>query len=145
MLLGTYFRALLASGPEILAYPSGHTKYCCLLELTQIICEKVPPFRENQLVASSLRKKCEAFILLECYSAWIVSHKCFGTTCRPRLEWSILTLEDGTDRSFVNVGEYQSTLCNIPEERRSHLYRDRRLKPRRTRAEFVKQDWGREP
>jgi len=32
-----------------------------------------------------------------------------------------LTLEDGTDRLFRNVGNYQSTLHNIAEERRSHL------------------------
>lgn len=73
MLLGTHFLALLASGPEILAYPSGHSKYCCLLDLTQIICETPLPFRENQLVASSLKNNCEAFILLECYSTWIGS------------------------------------------------------------------------
>ena len=33
-------------------------------------------------------------------------------------------LEDGTDGLPRNVGNYQSTLNNIPEERRSHLHRD---------------------
>jgi len=33
------------------------------------------------------------------------------------------TLKDGTDRLFRKVRKYQSTLCNIPEERRYHLHR----------------------
>ena len=32
---------------------------------------------------------------------------------------SILILEDGTDRLSRNVGEEQSTLCNMPEDRRA--------------------------
>jgi hypothetical protein len=31
-----------------------------------------------------------------------------------------LTLEDGTDKFSRNVGDYQSTLRNIPEEQSSH-------------------------
>ena len=72
----------------------------------------------------------------------VVSHRRFEITCRPRLEWPSLTLEDGTNWSFINVGDYQSTLCNIPEERRSHLHRDGRVKSVRMGTEFVKQDWG---
>jgi hypothetical protein len=30
-------------------------------------------------------------------------------------------LEDGTDRLSHNIGNYQSTLCNIPEDLRSVL------------------------
>jgi hypothetical protein len=33
-----------------------------------------------------------------------------------------LTLEDETESLSWNVGNYQSTLCNISEERRSHLH-----------------------
>ena len=39
-----------------------------------------------------------------------------------------VTLEDGTNRLLPNVGKYQFTLCNIPEERRSHLHRGGNLK-----------------
>ena len=42
-----------------------------------------------------------------------------------------LTLEDGIDRLFRNVGNHQSTLCNIPEELICHLPRGRDLKSRR--------------
>jgi hypothetical protein len=43
---------------------------------------------------------------------------------------SPLTLEDGTDRLSRNVGNYESTLRNIPEERRSPLHRGGNLKSR---------------
>jgi hypothetical protein len=39
-----------------------------------------------------------------------------------------LTLEDGTDRFSPNVGNYQSTLRNIPEDLRPHLHRGESLK-----------------
>jgi hypothetical protein len=38
-----------------------------------------------------------------------------------------LTLEDGTDRLFRNVGSYQSTLRNMPEKGRSHFHRSKSL------------------
>jgi len=40
----------------------------------------------------------------------------------------LLTLEDDTDRLPQKVGKYQSTLRNIPEERRAHLHCDGSLK-----------------
>jgi hypothetical protein len=44
-----------------------------------------------------------------------------------------LTLKDGTDRLSRNVGKnYHLTLCNIAEERRSHLHRGE--KPEITRT-----------
>ena len=46
-----------------------------------------------------------------------------------------LILEDGTDRFSQHVGNYHSTLSNIPEERRSHLYRGASLKWRITHIE----------
>jgi hypothetical protein len=39
-------------------------------------------------------------------------------------------LDYGTDRLCRNVGNYQSTLRNIPEERRSYLHRSGSLKSR---------------
>ena len=39
-----------------------------------------------------------------------------------------LTLGDGTDRLPQNVANYQSMLCNNPEEWRYHLHCDRSLK-----------------
>jgi hypothetical protein len=41
---------------------------------------------------------------------------------------SKLTLKDGTDRLSRNVCNYQSTLSNISEVRRSHLHRVGSLK-----------------
>ena len=38
------------------------------------------------------------------------------------------TLEDGTDRFYRNVGNYQSMLRNVLEERSSHLHRGGSLK-----------------
>ena len=52
-----------------------------------------------------------------------------------------LTPEDGNDRSFQNVCKYQSTLCNIPEECRSHIYRGVILKTNQSRLFFPK--WAR--
>ena len=75
----------------------------------------------------------------------LVSHRRFGTTFWPRLEWPSLTLKDVANRSLVNFDDHQSALCNIPEERISHSHRYGRLKSRRIRTEFVEQDWGREP
>jgi len=60
------------------------------------------------------------------------SYRRFGTTSRPPISLSsslrpsqaildCLTLEEGTDRFLRNVSNYKSALCNIPEERRSHL------------------------
>jgi hypothetical protein len=40
-----------------------------------------------------------------------------------------LTLEDGTDRFFRNL-DYESTLRNIPEERRSDVHRGGSLRSR---------------
>jgi len=40
------------------------------------------------------------------------------------------TLEEGNDTLFRNVGNYQSTLRNIPEERRSHSHRGGSLQSR---------------
>jgi len=46
-------------------------------------------------------------------------YRCFGTSYLSHLQES---------SSPVNVGNYQSTLRNIPEERRSHLHRGGSLK-----------------
>jgi len=59
----------------------------------------------------------EVFVLLRCYTALTGSYRSFGTAYRPHGEGSGLTFEDGTDRLSQNYGNYQSTLCNIPEER----------------------------
>jgi hypothetical protein len=59
----------------------------------------------------------------------VISYRRFGTTYRfhlqrsskPRFLLDYLTHEDGSDRLSRNVGNYQSTLRNIPEERRSDM------------------------
>jgi hypothetical protein len=48
-----------------------------------------------------------------------------------RIFFDCLTLEDGTDRLFRNVDNYQSSLSNTPEERRSCLHRGGSLKSRK--------------
>jgi len=49
-----------------------------------------------------------------------------------------LALEEWTDRLSRNVGKYiyQSTLCNVPKDRRSYLHNDGSLKSR-VRSLFV--------
>jgi len=42
-----------------------------------------------------------------------------------------LTIEDGADMLFRNVGSYQSVLRNISEKRRSNLYRGGSLNSRK--------------
>ena len=49
-----------------------------------------------------------------------------------------LTLEDGTDRLYRNVGNYQSKLRNNPEERRSHWHIGRSLKSRTVARRWLK-------
>jgi len=67
----------------------------------------------------------EIFTLLGLRHRFLGSYWRFGTTCQsyllesigPRRIWLLNpTLEDGTNRSSQNVGNYQSTLCNVPEE-----------------------------
>ena len=45
--------------------------------------------------------------------------------------------EDGNDRLPQNVGNNESTLHNIPEERRSHLHCGRSLKSSRKRGKLI--------
>ena len=45
-----------------------------------------------------------------------------------------MTPEDGTDRLYPNVGNYQSTLRNTPEGRRSRSHRGGNLKSRKNRS-----------
>jgi hypothetical protein len=79
----------------------------------------------------------------------LISHRRFRTTYRwhfqrpsnPRINsfFDFLTPENGTDRLSRNVGNYQATLRNIPEERSSHINSDGRLKSRR----FMLRSWYR--
>jgi hypothetical protein len=66
------------------------------------------------------------FVLLGCYRRLVVSYRRFGKTYRPHLQGS------SSPRPFkmgpigcpeTAVTDHQSTLCNIPEERRSNLHR----------------------
>jgi hypothetical protein len=73
----------------------------------------------------------EVFALLGYYTALFGSYRYFGTVCRFRLQESnmeFLTLENGTDSLFRNVSNYQSTLCNSPQERRPRLHHGLGLK-----------------
>jgi len=61
-----------------------------------------------------------------------VIYRRFGTNFRHHLQESSIprrTLEDVIDTLSRNVGNYQSTLRNTPEERRFHLHLGRSLKP----------------
>ena len=40
-----------------------------------------------------------------------------------------INLKDRADRLSRNVGNYQTEMCNVLEERRPHLYRGGSLKP----------------
>ena len=52
-----------------------------------------------------------------------VSEQPVGTIFKGQaVQADCLTVEDGTYRLSRNVGNYQSTLRNIPEGRRSHLH-----------------------
>ena len=66
----------------------------------------------------------EVYAILGYCTASIGTMRRLGTTCHifkgQAVQEDCLTLEDGTDRSSRNVAKYQSTLCNIPEERRSY-------------------------
>jgi len=67
----------------------------------------------------------EIFALVRSYAALIGSYRRFGTTHRSHLQRSnkeflvCYTLEDGTHSLYRNVGNYQSTMSNISEGRRS--------------------------
>jgi len=65
--------------------------------------------------------------LLGCYAVQIGSYRCFGTTCQSHVPSSRVKkgLMCHLETSITN---YPSTLCNIPEERRSHLHHSRSLK-----------------
>jgi len=59
------------------------------------------------------------------HAAYNSSFRRFGTTYRPHLQGQAVhrssNLEYGTDRLSRNFGKYQSTVGNIPEERRSQV------------------------
>jgi hypothetical protein len=76
----------------------------------------LPTFWDNQSVPFSRAKKSKKNLFFES-----------------------LTPEDGTDRLSRNVGNYQSTLCNMQEERPSHIRRKGRSKSRR----FMFRSWYR--
>jgi len=65
-----------------------------------------------------MSNKLEIFALLVCYAAQVgISYRRYGTTCRSHLpRANHLTLEGGTGRLSRN---YQYTLRNVPEQRRS--------------------------
>jgi len=64
----------------------------------------------------------DMFALLGCYAAHIRTYQRFGTTCHSNFQGSSIrewvTLDVGTDMFSRNVGCYQFTLRNIPEDRR---------------------------
>jgi hypothetical protein len=59
----------------------------------------------------------------------VVSWRRFGTTCRFQLQ--------GIGCSETSLTDYESTLRNIPEERRSHLHRSGSLKSRKFTITFI--------
>jgi hypothetical protein len=74
-------------------------------------------------VASGFRRcVCEIFAFTGCHIAQIGSHRRFGTTYRSHLQgWTAWPLKMGPiGFPETSVTNYQYTLRNIPEERRSH-------------------------
>jgi len=67
------------------------------------------------VISGFSRSVNEIFALLDCHAAQIGSYRRFGTTFQSRC----LTLEDVPGKLSRKVSNYQSTLCNITEERRS--------------------------
>jgi len=49
----------------------------------------------------------------------VLRYRRFGTIFSSHIH---LTPDEGTYKMSRNVGNYQSTLCNIPEGRRSHIH-----------------------
>jgi hypothetical protein len=87
-------------------------------------------------LTKSVKHICEIFTLLICYAAYICSYRRFGTIYQSHFKGQAvfldcLTLQMGpVVCPETSVTNYQSTLRNIPEERRSHLHRGESLKSR---------------
>jgi hypothetical protein len=86
---------------------------------------QLPKFRDNLSFSSSRVKVKLSFALLECYTAQIVITDVSGQPSVPNFKGPAiqsssdrLTLEDGTKTWLT---DYESTLRNISEERRSRL------------------------
>jgi hypothetical protein len=83
---------------------------------------------------------CRILCLISLFSRfWDVTHRRlvrsyrrFGTTYLPIIQGSVnpRSLENGADRLYRNVGDYQSTVRNILEDRRSRVLLDKRKAPR---------------
>ena len=65
-----------------------------------------------------------------------VSYWCFRTTYQSHLHGSVfldsLTLEYEAEKVPLNIGNYQSRLCNVPEEQMSHLHGGGSVKSRKS-------------
>lgn len=82
---------------------------------------------KNNLVSTVLDSRLPLQCKWDIWSSWALlrgagSYRCFRTT--------YLSLEDGTVRFSRNIGNYQKTPHNIPEERSSNLQRGGSLKSR---------------
>jgi hypothetical protein len=67
----------------------------------------------------------------------IILDRCFGTNYRSHLQGSRPLKMRPIGCPETSVKDYQSTLCNIPEERRSHQHRDGNLKSRIVQTYFL--------
>jgi hypothetical protein len=97
---------------------------------TQFICEKQTSFLLILCLIPS--------ILWDVTQRWyVLIYRRFGTHYKSS-RVSLLTLEDRTDRLFrKSVTNYQSTLRNMAEGRRSHLHRGRSLKQKYVAPNFI--------
>ena len=116
----------------------------------RIFCPSLPYYQKLfplRIGTSTL----QIFALLGCYAAYSVSFWRFGTTNRSHIRGSVsqrgllqvhmdcLILNYVTGRLSRNVGNFQSTLRNIPEERRPHSLRGESLKLSVANCIFKKQ------
>jgi hypothetical protein len=89
-------------------------------------------FPRKKFLISKITRSKSSLLWDVTQSKLVGSYRRFGATYRSHIQGSSLILEDWTNMLLRNIGNYQSTLRNIPEERRSHLHRGGNLKSCKT-------------
>ena len=119
---------VLKSGSLNLLEPSGPVQACNGISL-HLVVDSTENSRNWIMVSKFRRGVNDLLTLLGCYAALVVtdvSGQTIGAICKDtawpvaysKIKHNCLTLEDGTDKLSLNVGKYQSTFRNIPQQRR---------------------------
>ena len=125
----SFSRSLLHGPKRITLRHFRLTPWCkCDLRFLRMLRsadQQLLTFRDNLSVPASRARQSRTAGTLKMGAAQIGSQRRFGTI-NPHLQGSsspifFSILQDGTNGLFRNVGNYQSTLRNIPEQRRSQL------------------------